>query len=160
MGTEKKKITATLHALLAAVFYGTMAYQLAGEDVQAAPKARQGAAGALLTLPDAELIAEQTVTERRGGQACTAVVRTYRLENGAQAEAITARPAAYIERLSEEGYAPQLITGFLLAEMEAVYAVRGEAALLCARADDAVYMIAGPADEQAMYALGAAARLE
>ena len=88
------------------------------------------------------------------------LVRRYALENGTQAEAITAQPAAYIERLSEEKWTPQLITGFVLAGMDAVYAVRGEEAMLCAREGDTVYALLSRADEQTLYALGASAAVE
>ena len=77
-------------------------------------------------------------------------MRRYALEDGTQAEAITAQPAAYIERLSEEKWTAQLITGFVLAGMDAVYAVRGEEALLCARAGDTVYAPLARAAEQAL----------
>ena len=114
----------------------------------------------VLTLAGASLVSEQTKAERRGGRDCTVLSRLYQLEDGKQAEAITAQPAAYIERLSEEGFTPQLITGFVLAGMDAVYAVRGEEAMLCAREGETVYLLLTRADEQTLYALGASAGLE
>ena len=85
--------------VLGAVFYGAMAYQLAGGEA-----AQTGAAQAegALALGDAQPVSEQTLEERHGGQDCTVLVRLYEMEDGTQAEAITAQPAAYIERLSEE----------------------------------------------------------
>ncbi|MGN0773006.1 MAG: hypothetical protein ACI4MP_04370 [Candidatus Ventricola sp.] len=145
--------------VLGAVFYGAMAYQLAGGEAAAQTDAAQ-ADGATLAIEGAQLLSEQTQTERRGGEDCTVLVRRYALEDGTQAEAITARPAAYIERLSEEKWTAQLITGFVLAGMEAVCAVRGEDAMLCAREGDTVYALLAQADEQTLYALGAAAGLE
>lgn len=143
--------------VLGALFYGAMAYQLAGEE----PELRLAQeSGATLALADAQLLSEQTETQRRGGQSCTVLTRRYQLEGGAQAEVITAQPAAYIERLSEENWTPQLITGFTLAGMEAVYALRADGALLCARSGDTVYMLIAPVSEQEMYALGAAAFLQ
>lgn len=47
-----------------------------------------------------------------GGKTCDVLTRTYRLEGGAQVQAVTASPAAYIERMKEEGWQAQLITGF------------------------------------------------
>ena len=89
-----------------------------------------------------------------------ALVRSYALDSGAKAEAITARPATYIERLSEEGYRPQLITGYTLAGMDAVYALRGDEAVLCARAGDTIFMLCVKTDERTVYSLGAGAYLE
>ena len=132
-------------------------YQLAGGEA-----AQTGAAQAegALALGDAQLVFEQTLQERHGGQDCTVLVRLYEMEDGTQAEAITAQPAAYIERLSEEKWTAQLITGFVLAGMDAVYAVRGEEAMLCAREGDTVYALLSRADEQTLYALGASAAVE
>ncbi len=143
--------------VLGAVFYGAMAYQLAGGEA-----AQTGAAQAegSLALGDAQLVSEQTLQERHGGQDCTVLVRLYEMEDGTQAEAITAQPAAYIERLSEEKWTAQLITGFVLAGMDAVYAVRGEETMLCARKGDTVYALLARAEEQTLYALGASAAVE
>ena len=111
--------------VLGAVFYGAMAYQLAGGEA-----AQTGAAQAegTLALGDAQPVFEQTLQERHGGQDCTVLVRLYEMEDGTQAEAITAQPAAYIERLSEEKWTAQLITGFVLA---AACAGWGGVSVLC-----------------------------
>ena len=64
--------------VLGAVFYGAMAYQLAGGEA-----AQTGAAqttGAL-ALGDAQPVSEQTLQECHGGQDCTVLVRRYALEN-------------------------------------------------------------------------------
>ncbi|MGN0775495.1 MAG: hypothetical protein ACI4MM_02340 [Candidatus Ventricola sp.] len=143
--------------VLGAVFYGAMAYQLAGGET-AAQETEE--AGGRLMLGGAQLISEQTVLERHGGQDCTVLARRYQLEDGTQAEAITAQPAAYIERLSEEKWTAQLVTGFTLAGLDAVYAVRGEDVMLCAREGGTVYALLTQADEQTLYAMGAAAGLE
>lgn len=143
--------------VLGAVFYGAMAYQLAGGETAA--QATEESGGRLI-LGSAQLISEQTTLERHGGQDCTVLERRYQLEDGTQAEAITAQPAAYIERLSEEKWTPQLMTGFALAGLDAVYAARGEDVMLCAREGDTVYALLTQADEQTLYALGAAAGLE
>lgn len=161
---------------LGAIFYGAMAYQLAGgEDggarqtqaVQATPAPlAQGAdaaamyPGALLTLSDAQLVNETAEDVRMGGTLCRVATRTYTLEDGTQAEAVSAYPGAYLERLSQEGFTPQLITGFVLARLDAAYAVRGQEGMLVARDGERVYMIRCAADEQLAYALGAAAYLE
>ena len=143
--------------VLGAVFYGAMAYQLAGGE---AAQAEEAQVSGTLVLGGAQLLSEQTRTERHGGQDCTVLARVYQLEDGTQAEAITAQPAAYIERLSEEKWTAQLITGFVLAGMNAVYAVRGEEAMLCAREGETVYALLAQADEQTLYALGATAGVE
>ena len=67
---------------------------------------------------------------------------------------ITASPAAYIERMKQEGWQAQLVTGFAIGETDAVYARSGENAMLCARDGETVYMIIAQADEQTLYALG------
>ena len=144
--------------VLGFVFYGAMAYQLLDDAAEGMPM--QAERGAGLSLSGAQLLSEQTVDSEYGGVRCTALVRTYALDGGAKAEAIAAQPAAYIERMAQEGYMPQLITGFVLAGMDAVYAVREGESLLCARSGDTVYMLRAPADEQAVYALGAGAVIE
>lgn len=143
--------------VLGAVFYGAMAYQLAGDE---AMQAQGGQAAGVLALEEAQLLSERTLRERRGGQDCEGIERQYQRTDGVQVTAITARPAAYIERLSEENWTAQLITGFTLAGLEAVYAVRGGETMLCARQGDTIYMLLAQTDEQTLYALGAAAVLE
>ena len=134
--------------ILCALFYGTMVYQLAGESGgDAAP------AGG--TLED-----ESRQNIRMGGKTCDVLTRTYRLEGGAQVQAVTASPAAYIERMKEEGWQAQLITGFAIGPLDAIYAVSGESAMLCAQSGQTVYMILAQADENALYALGADAVFE
>ena len=88
------------------------------------------------------------------------MTRVYAAENGLQATAVSAVPAAYIERLSVEGWQAQLVTGFVLGEEEAVYALRGSEGMLAARSGDAVYMLISAAQEQELYALGSQAKIE
>ena len=145
--------------VLGFVFYGAMAYQLLEKDGKAKTTIQANQAQTLL-LSGAQLVSEQTVVCEYAGESCTALVRSYVLDSGEKAEAITARPAAYIERLSEEGYMPQPITGFVLAGMEAVYAIREDKAALCARSGDTIFMLRASADEQTVYSLGAGAELE
>lgn len=142
-------------AALALLFYGAMVYQT--PSVVESPAAQEDG---VLAINQGQLLSENTASARYGGQDCTVLERTYALESGAQATAITASPAAYLERLSQEGYEPQLITGFSLAGMDAVYALRGGECLLAARQGNTIYMIGTAADEQAVYALGAQAYLE
>ena len=78
----------------------------------------------------------------------------YLLADGTRAQAITASPAAYIERMKQEGWQAQLVTGFAIGETDAVYARSGENAMLCAKDGETVYMIIAQADEQTLYALG------
>ena len=144
--------------VLGLLFYGAMVYQTPESGESMTAQAQQE--GGTLALAGAQLLSEQTVTVRYGGRDCTVLERTYLLESGAQAKAITASPAAYLERLSQEGYVPQLITGFTLAGMDAVYALRGGECLLAAQHGGSVYLIDAQADEQGIYALGAQAYLE
>ncbi len=144
--------------VMGGVFYGAMAYQLA-DGVQLTGQTAPQEAGALLALSGAEMLEEQTGILVCGGRECRVTTRTYALEDGLRAQAITATPAAYIEMLSEEGFAAQLITGFTLAGISAVYNVRGEEAILSAREGEWIFMIRAAADEQTMYALGTAAYL-
>ena len=145
--------------VLGFVFYGAMAYQLLDDDGTAQNAAVSGD-NRRLALSGAQMVSEQTMISEYGGERCEAQIRMYALDDGSSAEAITAAPAAYIERLSEEGYETQLITGYVLAGMEAIYAVRGNEAMLCARAGDTVFMLRTDAGEQMTYSLGAGAYLE
>jgi hypothetical protein len=144
--------------MLAAVFYGAMVYQLAGEP--AAPTQQDEALDGVLALSSGTLLDEAVTQEEVGGALCTVTTRTYALADGSQALAVTASPAAYIERLSGKDVQMQLITGFVIDDLDAVYALRGGAGILAARSGDAVYMIEGPADQQALYELGALSRRE
>jgi len=160
LGSAISALLGTACALvLGFVFYGAMAYQLLDED-GSAHSAAQAHGSSRLALSGVRLVSEQTVVCEYGGESCTALVRSYALDGGITAEAITARPAAYIERLSEEGYAPQPITGYALAGMDAVYAIRGDEAALCARAGDTIFMLRVRADEKTVYSLGTGAHLE
>ncbi len=161
--------------VLSALFYGAMAYQLAGEEttatkegaprVTAAPLVQGVGAtllypGALLGLADAQLTGETAQDAQMGGATCRVMTRSYRLADGETVQAVSAYPAAYLEWMAQNGYVSQLVTGFTLAGMDAVYAVGDDGALLCAGEGDCVYMLLAPVDEQRIYALGAAAYLE
>ena len=143
--------------VLGAVFYGAMAYQLADGQKQDAAVISQDA---LLTLPGARLHFEQTVLQEMGGETCTVTVRRYQADNGIEIEAVSARPAAYIERLARENWTAQLMTGFSLAGLDAVYSVRAEEGMLSCRNGEWVYMLRAAADERTLYTLGTSARLE
>lgn len=161
--------------VLFVIFYGTMVYQLSGEEGGGAQRARlasspgplvQGAPastqfpGALLALGEGALVEERIEETRAGGELCRVVTRRYELAGGGEALAVSAVPAAYLERLSEERFEPQLITGFVLAGMDAVYEVRGDEALLVGRDGEFVYLLRASVGEQEIYALGAGAELE
>ena len=171
-------ITGLLCALaLGVLFYGTMVYQLAGEQggggrtaarAQASPAPLDGEAAAASLFPGALLALDPAAAQETGataqdvsmgGAVCRVVVRSYTLADGSQARALSATPAAYLERLTGEGVQMQLITGFVLAGMDAVYAVEGGTGILAVRDGDYIYMLEAQADEQTLYALGAAAGL-
>lgn len=143
--------------VLGGIFYGVMAYQLAdGEPQEAAVAAVEGA----LALPDAQLVSEQTQQQEMGGALCTVTTRIYKTQDGLEVEAVSASPAAYIARLAEESWTAQLITGFTLAGLDAVYSVRGEDGMLSTREGERIFMLRCAADEQALYSLGAGAVFE
>ena len=146
--------------VLGGVFYGAMAYQVLGEEQLGAAQVQPASKGTLLAIADAQLLSEQTVQQEMGGESCTVTVRVYEAQDGRRIEAVSASPAAYIERLSQEGWTPQLVTGYTLAGMEAVCSRRGEEYMLSARADERIYMLRAAMDEQALYTLGAGAALE
>ena len=143
--------------VLGAAFFCVMAYQLADGKPEAAEHA-QGAA--LLALADVELVAEQTTLQDMGAESCTVTTRLYRTGDGLEIETVSASPAAYVQRLSQEQWTAQLVTGFTLAGLDAVYSVRAEEGMLSARDGDRIYMLRAPVDEHALYVLGAGAYLE
>lgn len=161
--------------VLCAMFYAAMAYQLAGKDAQQLP-AQAGAAspaplaagqpaaalfpGALMALEDGVPESEQAADVQMGGALCRVITRVYTLDGGERAEVVSACPAAYLERMAKENYVPQLITGFTLAGMDAVYALSGDRCALYARDGDCVYAVFAPAGEETAYALGVSAYLE
>ena len=183
MSTRKKRsrllggLTAVLGLacalVLGALFYGSMVYQHAGERPEAGARLTQtpapllaaadGAAqfpGAALALSEGTLIRETAEDARVGGEVCRVLTRTYQLADGTRAQAVSAAPAIYLEWLPQEGFAPQLITGFVVAGMDAVCEMRGEEMALAARDGDFVYLVLAAVQEQTMYALGAGASLE
>ena len=164
--------------VLGALFYGTMVYQLAGEEGEQQRAQAHAAAtpapiaegtpgealfpGALLALDPA--CAQETGAAaqdvRVGGAVCRVVTRSYTLADGSTARALSATPAAYLERLTGSGVQMQLITGYVLADMDALCVVEGATSILAARDGDFIYMIETEAGGQTLYALGAAAVLE
>ena len=163
---KKSRLTGALMALLGAacalilcaVFYGTMVYQLADRTDDA--QAKRAEPAKTLALGSGEMEGESRERVQMGGKLCDVLTRTYLLANGTRAQAITASPAAYIERMKQEGWQAQLVTGFAIGGLDAVYALGGEGAMLCAQDGGTVYMIIAQADEQTMYALGAGAKTE
>lgn len=157
--------------ILGALFYGTMAYQLAGEEgakertaavspasLEPGKSAKELFPGQLLSL-DAQLVEERARDIAYGGETCREVVRVYEV-SGLRVTAVSAAPSAYLARLAAEGFAPQLVTGFSLAGLDAVYERQGETGLLAAQDGGFVYLLLAQADEQTLYALGAGAVLE
>ena len=164
--------------VLGALFYGTMVYQLAGEEGEQQRAQAHAAAtpapiaegtpvealfpGALLALDPA--YAQETGAAaqdvRVGGAVCRVVTRSYTLADGSTARALSATPAAYLERLTGSGVQMQLITGYVLADMDALCVVEGATSILAARDGDFIYMIETEAGDSALYALGASAVLE
>ena len=159
---RKSRLTGALMALLGAacalilcaVFYGTMVYQLA--DRTDGAQARQAETAKTLALGSGEMEGESRERVQMGGKLCDVLTRTYLLADGTRAQAITASPAAYIERMKQEGWQAKQLRRFnrLVGETDAVYARSGENAMLCARDGETVYMIIAQADEQTLYALG------
>ena len=115
--------------ILCALFYGTMVYQLAGESGEdAAP------AGGTLALSAGTLEDESRQNIRMGGKTCDVLTRTYRLEGGAQVQAVTASPAAYIGRMKEEGWQAPLITGCAIGPLTRLTPSAGKARCSARRA--------------------------
>lgn len=170
--------------VLCAVFYGTMVYQrderaLSAEATQAPLLAALGGGaratfapiqqgmpaeqlfpGPLMELAadGASLVQQWAQDVQVGGKTCRTVTRVYTRADGRAVSLTSATPAAYLERLSEPGYEPQLITGFILADLDAMHAVRDDVSILAARDGEYVYLLEARADEQTLYALGASAR--
>lgn len=143
--------------VIGGIFYATMVYQLAGED--RLPAQAEDAEAYALALGEGTFLRETEETVTVGGETCSVLTREYALADGRVVLARRAAPAAYVERLSQEGWTPQLITGFVVAGLDAVYETSGERGMLLARDGDAVYLIEGEASEDELYALGIGAML-
>lgn len=158
-------------AVLGFVFYATMVYQLTGEQSAPAetlaspaplvPGAQAQALfpGELLALDGFQLTGEQARDEIYGGEVCRVITRTYLREDGLQVNAISACPDAYVQRFAQEAFVPQLVTGFSIAQLDAVYALGKTRSALYARQGTCIYVIEAQTDEQTLYALGAQARI-
>ena len=143
--------------VLGGLFYATMVYQLAGEGAAPSRADNEPAALRAISLGEGVLMREEMGTQEIGAGKCSVITREYALSDGTGVLAISATPAAYMERLSLEGWTPQLITGFMLAGLDAVYEQNGDRAMLVAREGDMVYLIEAEASEETLYALGAGA---
>lgn len=163
--------------LLGALFYGMMVYQLAGIDggtedgalaAEGTPAPLEEGAPVQALFPGVLLALDPSMAQQTGitaqdvtvsGQVCRVITISYALEGGGTARTISATPEAYLERLSDSGVQMQLMTGFVLAGLDALYAVQGEARLLAVRYGGCVYILEAEADEQTLYELGAASAL-
>lgn len=142
--------------VLGALFYGTMVYQMAGQPAGEAAQTQDG----VLALHAGTLAGQTQESVEMGGRLCSVTTLAYELDDGAQALAITAEPAAYLERLTAAGCRMQLITGFVIDDLDAVYAIEGETGILAAREGERVYLIEAAVSQQTLYELGASARRE
>lgn len=157
--------------VLGALFYGAMVYQLSGEEnvrahgPSASPAPLEPGASAQALFPGqllslkGTLESEQVQDLEYGKEICRVVRRTYALPSGMKAQAISAVPATFFEYLAVQGYVPQLVTGYTLAGLDAVYERGEELSALAARSGECVYILEADIDGQGLYALGAQATL-
>lgn len=163
--------------LLGALFYGMMVYQLAGIDggteggalpAEGTPAPLEEGLPVQVLFPGVLLALDPSMAQQTGitaqdvtvsGQVCRVITISYALEGGGTARAISATPEAYLERLSDSGVQMQLMTGFVLAGLDALYAVQDGVLLLAVRNGGCVYVLEAEADEQTLYELGAASAL-
>ena len=187
MNTRKRLTAGTIAGALillvvvlaaAAAFYGFMVYQSASEDGESMAVKSAGLDPAGLfprtspvpgePVPRVVLRNTSYVGQHRGegkilDQDCTQIVDSYVLEDGRTVRVITAWPPAWIETLAGSGWVPQLITGFNIGELPAVYYVNGTQSMLIAREDPYIYVIqveGEDVDGQTVYALGVLASIE
>ncbi|MFR2149756.1 MAG: hypothetical protein ACLS7Z_03885 [Christensenellales bacterium] len=149
-GSAHWRLLGVVCALILCALFWHDGHQLAEEARSAAPTGEPGA-----ERRNAEAKAAKTAGWAAKPATCGHDVS---VEGGAGATDFS--PAAYIERMKEEGWQAQLITGFAIGPLDAIYAVSGENAMLCAQSGQNVYMILAQADENALYALGADAVFE
>lgn len=163
--------------LLGTLFYGMMVYQLAGAGggtggeaapVKSTPAPLEEGLPIQALFPGERLTLDTPSATQTGitaqdvtvsGQVCRVITISYALEGGGTARAISATPEAYLERLSDSGVQMQLMTGFVLAGLDALYAVQDGGRLLAVRYGGCVYVLEAEADEQTLYELGAASVL-
>ena len=156
--------------VLGVLFYATMVYQLSEENAQPALTAQATPApldltqevaalfpGPLLALPG-DLLKENVADEMHDGVLCRVVSRIYDVQ-GLKVTAVSAYPAAYLSVIAQEGFAPQLVTGFSLAGLDAVCEKKESLSMLAARDGERVYLLMAQAEDQTLYSLGAAAGL-
>ena len=157
--------------VLGILFYATMVYQLSEENAQpaltgqATPAPLDASAeiaalfpGRLLALPG-NLLKENAADEMRDGVLCRVMTRVYDVQ-GMQVTAVSAYPASYLSVIAQEGFAPQRVTGFSLAGLDAVCEKKAGLSMLAARDGERVYLLTAQAEDQTLYALGTAAVLE
>ena len=163
--------------LLGALFYGMMVYQLAGINggtggeaapVESTPAPLAEGVPVQALFPGELLALDASMAQQTGvsaqdvtvsGQVCRVVTVSYALAGGGTARALSATPAAYLERLSDSSVQMQLMTGFVLAGQDALYAMQGGVRLLAVRSGGCVYILEAETDEQTLYELGAGSAL-
>lgn len=108
----------------------------------------------LLALGDQAPLSAAAADVRVGGEVCRVVSLEYAPQGNARVRCISAAPASYLLSLTDAGFVPDTAAGLLLRGQPAVHLSGPEGGALVAREGDAVYVLLGPDDLNALYALG------
>ena len=108
----------------------------------------------LLALGDQAPLSAAAADVRVGGEICRVVSLEYAPQGNARIRCISATPASYLLSLTDAGFVPDTAAGLRLRGQSAVHLSGPEGGALVAREGDAVYVLLGPDDLNALYALG------
>ncbi|MBQ9010037.1 MAG: hypothetical protein IJ088_12025 [Clostridia bacterium] len=162
----------------AAVFYGFMVYQSApeeGKETQTPAMASELDPARL--LPQTSPVPGEPVPRvilrnlqyagqsdvRESDPEYTVMSNHYQMQDGRSVHTMTAWPPVWLETLAGTGMVPQLITGFTIGSLPAVYYSNGVQSMLIAREDPYIFAIhveGEDGDGQTAYALGVMATIE
>ncbi len=111
----------------------------------------------LLTLAGEAPMGVAAQDLRAGTTSCRVVTLTYARADGSQVRCVSATPAAYLNTLTDAGFAPAAMDGARLRGLDALrLSGGGGSGALVAQDGDVVYLLLGPDDPQALLALGEA----
>ena len=108
----------------------------------------------LLALGNQTPVSASAADVRIGGETCRIVSLEYTTQENARVRCISATPAAYLLSLTDAGYTPDTTVGLRLRGQNAVHLAGPAGGALIAREGPVVYVLMGPEDLNALYALG------
>lgn len=90
-----------------------------------------------------------------GRETCRVVTYAYTQDDGSTFELTSATPASYMTHFANSSYSTEAKIGYVLGHYDAAYMTGEQHGYLIARDGEAVYVLSGPKDDNALYAIAA-----